>query len=50
MKVDLMVIFFVVLTLVIKLCILDSMKEEVVEVPMTQLDVGNFLVTCHTFR
>ena len=35
---DLMVIVFVVLTLVIRLWIADSMEEEVLEAPMTRLD------------
>ena len=36
-----MVIVIFVLTLVIKIWIVDSIKEEVVEGPMTQLDVGH---------
>ena len=43
MKVDSMVIVIFVLTLVIKLWIVDSMKEEVVEGPVTQLDVGHVI-------
>ena len=38
---DLMVIVFHVLTLVIRLWILDSIEEEVLEVPVTKLDVGH---------
>ena len=41
MKVVSMVIVILVLTLVIKLWIVDSMKEEGMEAPMTQLDVGH---------
>ena len=37
---DLMVIVFLVLTLVIRLWIADSMEEEVLEAPMTGLYVG----------
>ena len=40
MKVDSMVIVIFVLTLVIKLWIVDSTEEEVVEAPMNQSDVG----------
>ena len=40
---DSMVIVIFVLTLVIKLWIVDSMEEEVVEVPMTQSDVGHVI-------
>ena len=43
MKVASMVIVIFVLTLVIKLWIVDSMEEEVVEAPMTQLDVGHVI-------
>ena len=43
MKVVSMVIIIFVLTLVIKLWIVDSMKEEVVEGPMTQLDAGHVI-------
>ena len=44
---DLMVIVFLVLTLVIRLWIADSMEEEVLEVPTNQLGVeaGTMLVT-----
>ena len=38
---DLMVIVFLVLTLVIRLWIADSMEGEVLEAPMTKLDGGN---------
>ena len=38
---DLMVIVFLVLTLVIRLWIADSMEEEVLEAPMPRLDVGH---------
>ena len=43
MKVDSMVIVIFVLTLVIKLLIVDSMEEEVVESPMTQLDARHVI-------
>ena len=39
MKVDLMVIVIFVLTLVIRIWIVDSMEEEGLEAPMNQLDV-----------
>ena len=38
---DLMVIVFLVLTLVIRLWIADSMEEEVLEAPRTRLDAGH---------
>ena len=38
---DLMVNVIYVLTLVIKLWIVDSMEEEVLEAPMTKLDAGH---------
>ena len=41
MKVDLMVISIFVLTFVIRLCIVDSMEEEGMETPMTQLYAGH---------
>ena len=41
MKMDLMVIVFLVLTLVIMLRIIDSTEEEVLEIPMTKLDAGH---------
>ena len=41
MKMALMVIVFIVLTLVIRLWIVDSTEEEVLESPMTRLDVGH---------
>ena len=47
---DLMVIVFLVLTLVIRLSIVDSTEEEVLEAPMTQLDAGHIVATCHTLR
>ena len=43
MKVDLIVIVIFVLTLVIRLWIVDSMEEEGLEAPMTQLDVGHVI-------
>ena len=43
MKVASMVIVIFVLTLVIKLWIVDSTKEEVVEGPMNQLDDGHVI-------
>ena len=43
MKVDSMVIVIFVLTLVIKLWIVESMEEEVAEGPITQLDVGHVI-------
>ena len=43
MKVASMVIVIFVLTLVIRIWIVDSMKEEGLEVPMTQLDVGHVI-------
>ena len=43
MKVVSMVIVIFVLTLVIKLWIVDSKEEEVVEGPMIQLDVGHVI-------
>ena len=50
MKVVSMVIVIFVLTLVIKLWSVDSTEEEVVEGPMTQLDVGHVAATCHTLK
>ena len=41
MPVALMVIVIFVLTLIIRLWIVDSMEEEELEAPMTQLDVGH---------
>ena len=41
MKMDLMVIVFLVLTLVISLWIVESTEEEVLEVLMTKLDAGH---------
>ena len=38
---DLMVIVFLVLNLIIRLWIADSMEEVVLEAPMTRLDVGH---------
>ena len=43
MKVDSMVIVIFVLALVIKLWIVESTEEEVVEAPMTQSDVGHVI-------
>ena len=43
MKVASMVIVIFFLTLVIKLCSVDSMEEEVVGGPMTQSDVGHVI-------
>jgi len=55
MKVASMVIVIFVLTLVIRLWVVDSMEEEGLEAPMTQLDVGrviksNMLLPRHTLR
>ena len=50
MKVASMVIFIFVVNLVIKLWIVDSMEEEGLEAPMTQLGVGHVAATCHTLR
>ena len=41
MKVDLMVIVIFVLTLVIRLWIVDSTEEEVIEAQITKLDAGH---------
>ena len=41
MKVVSMVIVILVLTLVIRLWIVDSMEEEGLEAPISQLDVGH---------
>ena len=41
MNMNSMVIVIFVLTLVIRLWIVDSMEEEGLEAPMTQLDVGH---------
>ena len=43
MKVDLTVIVIFVLTLVIRLWIVDYTEEEVLESPMTQLDTGHVI-------
>ena len=43
MKVASMVIVIFVLTLVIRLWIVDSMEEGGIEAPMTQLDVGHVI-------
>ena len=43
MNMDLMVIVICVLTLVIRLWIVDSMEEEGLEAPMSQLDVGHVI-------
>ena len=45
-----MVIVIFVLTLVIRLCVVDSMEEEGLEAPMTQSDAGHVVATCHTLR
>ena len=50
MNMNSMVIVIFVLNLVIRLWIVDSMGEEGLEAPMTQLDVGHVGATCHTLR
>ena len=45
-----MVIVIFVLTLVIRLWIVDSMEEEELGAPMVQLDAGHVVATCHTLR